>query len=308
MRKSRLLDSTDTGTSQSGNWDGNDGAWSTFTVRIGNPAQFFRVLPSTTGQATRIPIPDNCERGQSWCGNARGVQPYNGAGSSPFSGSPNQLLTTSLDAGGSCTANRSPMCITCPGSVDGKCTVGPCVGRNCCGDPAGQCTGVGCNGLNGICTGAYIGCPCTGPDWNAGSEVVSKAGVLDPAAASGFQPNQSSTWESLGDYQLMMNGNLSAQGSDPFLNTSGLGFFGTDAVGLGVDLATGLTLNSSLVVGALTEPYYIGALGLAPTEHVDIYNASASLLMLLKREKMIPSLSYGYTAGAHYRKRNLTHS
>ena len=33
-------------------WDGNDGAWSTFIIRIGTPAQYFRVLPSTNSEET----------------------------------------------------------------------------------------------------------------------------------------------------------------------------------------------------------------------------------------------------------------
>lgn len=28
------------------NWDGNDGAWSTFVIRVGSPSLYFRVLPS----------------------------------------------------------------------------------------------------------------------------------------------------------------------------------------------------------------------------------------------------------------------
>lgn len=271
-------------------------------IRVGTPAQFFRVLPSTTGQETWLPIPDHCERGQSWCGNVRGVEPFNGASSSPFSGSPNELLTTSLDPGMTCTANRSPMCIHCPGSINGKCTVGPCTGRNCCGDPAGSCSGVGCNGLNGICTGAYIGCPCVGVDWDASANVSSSAGILNAAAASGYQPTQSSTWSALGSYQLTTEGNLRPQGSGQVLNLSALGHYGTDVVGLGMDAAAGFTLNNTLVAGILTEPYYIGTLGLVPVQHQNLDNASANFMMLLKQQNLIPSLSYGYTAGAMYRK------
>lgn len=111
-----------------GNWDGNDGAWSTFMIRVGTPAQLFRVLPATNGMETWIPIPDQCSRGLGWCGNARGVEPSNGASASPFSGSPNETATTTIDAGLTCTANRSPSCYDCI-SIDGKCTDGPCTGR-----------------------------------------------------------------------------------------------------------------------------------------------------------------------------------
>lgn len=228
--------------------------------------------------------------------------PFNGASSSPYSGSPNPELTSSLDAGLSCTSSKSPMCVNCPGSVEGKCIIGPCVGRNCCGDPAGSCSGVGCNGLNGICTGAYIGCPCQGVDWNAGSNVTSSTGVLNAAAASGFQSNQSSTWSALGDYPLTTEGDLNHQTINRSLDSSGLGQYGTDVVGLGPDASTGLTFSQGLIGGILTEPYYTGILGLAPTEYLTRHNTTASLLSQLKDQNLIPSLSYGYTAGAIYRK------
>ena len=113
----------------SGNWDGNDGAWSTFMIRVGTPAQLFRVLPSTSGTETWIPISDNCNAGSSWCGNARGVEPFNGAGASPFSGAPSDITASTVDAGVTCTANKSPMCVDCL-SINGKCTNGPCTGRS----------------------------------------------------------------------------------------------------------------------------------------------------------------------------------
>ena len=149
----------------SGNLDGNDGGWFTFAISVGTPAQIFRVLPSTNDLETWIPITDNCSQGMVWCGNARVVEPFSGF-SNPYTGSPNELFTSTLHAGVTCTANRSLMCINCV-SVDGKCTNGPCTGRNCCGDHFGNCNSQGCNGLSGIYTGSYIGCPCIGVDFNA---------------------------------------------------------------------------------------------------------------------------------------------
>ena len=277
----------------SGNFDGNDGPWSTFIIRVGTPAQFFRVLPSTNSLETLIPIPDRCEQGQSWCGNARGVEPFNGAASpSPYSGSPNELFTTSLDPGKTCTANRSPMCINCI-SVNGKCTDGACAGRNCCGDPAGSCNGQGCNGLNGICTGPYIGCPCVGPDYNIAANSPSSAGILNAVAASGFQSNLSSTWSSLGPHRLL---------ADDFLNTSVNGQYGTDRIGLGVEESGSLALTDALVAGITTQPFYIGTFGLKPANSTSVSKSPATFMTQLKQQNLIPSLSYSYTAGAIYRK------
>jgi len=274
----------------SGNFDGNDGAWSTFVVRVGTPAQLFRILPSTNGLETWIPIQDHCDQGQSWCGNARGVMPYNGASSGPYSGSPNEVLTTSLDPGLTCTVNRSPMCINCI-SINGKCTDGACTGRNCCGDPAGNCNGQGCNGLNGICTGPYIGCPCVGPDFNIGANSPSSSGQLDAVAASGFASNQSSTWAYLGRHSLV---------EGEYLNITTDGQYGTDVVGLGVDESTGFTLNRNVVAGITAGPFYTGTFGLKAANVTSIDGGPATFMAQLKQQNLIPSISYGYTAGAIY--------
>lgn len=61
-------------------WDGNDGSWSTFIIRVGNPPQDFRVLPSTAGQETFVPIEDGCTATDPPnCGQARGVIDFQGA-------------------------------------------------------------------------------------------------------------------------------------------------------------------------------------------------------------------------------------
>ncbi|KAL9091091.1 MAG: hypothetical protein Q9165_005018 [Trypethelium subeluteriae] len=65
--------------SPSQSWDGNDGKWSTFIVRVGTPPQDFRILPSTAGQETWVPNPEGCTPSDpSDCGSSRGVQEFNG--------------------------------------------------------------------------------------------------------------------------------------------------------------------------------------------------------------------------------------
>jgi hypothetical protein len=44
----------------SGRFEGNDGSWSTFLLSIGNPAQSFRALVSTSSFSTWLPTPDGC--------------------------------------------------------------------------------------------------------------------------------------------------------------------------------------------------------------------------------------------------------
>lgn len=66
-------------------WDGNDGSWSSFIVRIGSPPQTFRVFPATSGHETLIPLPEGCtDSDPSNCGSLRGAYPFNGKDSSGF--------------------------------------------------------------------------------------------------------------------------------------------------------------------------------------------------------------------------------
>ena len=66
-------------------WDGNDGSWSTFTIRVGTPEQNFRVLPSTMGNEIFIPVTEGCiESDPLDCGSLRGVYPFEGEASSGF--------------------------------------------------------------------------------------------------------------------------------------------------------------------------------------------------------------------------------
>ncbi|KAI9669779.1 MAG: hypothetical protein M1829_005034 [Trizodia sp. TS-e1964] len=55
-------------------WDGNDGKWSSFVVRVGNPAQVSRTLISTTGQETWVVLPEGCNfaRVPATCASDRG--------------------------------------------------------------------------------------------------------------------------------------------------------------------------------------------------------------------------------------------
>jgi hypothetical protein len=66
-------------------WDGNDGRWSSFIVRIGTPEQTFRIFPSTSGHETFVPLPEGCiESDPSNCGSLRGAYPFNGKDSNGF--------------------------------------------------------------------------------------------------------------------------------------------------------------------------------------------------------------------------------
>lgn len=267
------------------NWDGNDGSWSTFIVQVGTPPQYFRVLPSINGRETWVPMPSDCQQGKSWCGNARGVEPFP---------NPSTALTLStLDAGLTCSANKSPMCDNCV-PIEGHCTTGPCAGQYCCGGNPGSCNSAGCNGVSGICTAAYIGCNCLGDDYDVASNNLKSPGAANPATAVGFQFNQTSTWTVVGNYTLQGGNHLSNAGN---------GLFGTDVVAAGPNQDARLAIGkASLVAGITAQPYYLGLLGLRPSDDSRFNDSSPSFLTLLKNQNMIPSLSFGYAAGAAYRE------
>jgi hypothetical protein len=66
-------------------WDGNDGSWSTFVIGVGTPEQTFKVLISTAGQETWVPVPDGClATDPSNCGNLRGAETFQNQPSDGF--------------------------------------------------------------------------------------------------------------------------------------------------------------------------------------------------------------------------------
>jgi hypothetical protein len=66
-------------------FEGNDGSWSTFVIRVGTPEQVFHVMISTAGQETWIPVPEGClATDPSNCGALRGVEPFESQPSNGF--------------------------------------------------------------------------------------------------------------------------------------------------------------------------------------------------------------------------------
>lgn len=118
------------------------------------------------------------------------------------------------------------------------------------------------------------------------------------ASSNGSLSNRSSTWIENGVYDL---------GIENHVNLTGNGDYGYDTVGLGLDNSTGLTLTHQVVAGIATKDFYIGQFGLGskPSNFTTYDDPIPSYLKDLVDSKLIPSFSYGYTAGAKYRKLNL---
>ncbi|TKX20743.1 eukaryotic aspartyl protease-like protein 5 [Elsinoe australis] len=109
-----------------------------------------------------------------------------------------------------------------------------------------------------------------------------------------FNMNKSSTWDQVGLYGLAIQQNLGFGGN---------AFFGYDKVVLGGDGQEGPTLENSTVGDLAVNDYYLGVLGLnpKPTNWTTFSNGAPSLITQLKQRGQIPSVSFGYTAGAPYR-------
>ncbi|KAL8753555.1 MAG: hypothetical protein Q9184_005385 [Pyrenodesmia sp. 2 TL-2023] len=112
-----------------------------------------------------------------------------------------------------------------------------------------------------------------------------------------FNQSQSNTWEDLGPFTLGLEQNLGHNES---------GAFGLDTISLGLTNATGgPTLNSQVIAGIETEHWYIGLFGLQqqPTNLTNFSQPRQSFLSTLRAQNLIPSLSWSYTAGAHYQSK-----
>ena len=108
--------------------------------------------------------------------------------------------------------------------------------------------------------------------------------------------NQSSSRKEIGLFDLGLELNFGRNES---------GDYGLDSLALGLSNTTGgPALDSQVVVGIETNHYRVGMFGLneQPTNLSSYTNSYPSFLTSLKTQNLIPSLSWGYTAGACYSK------
>ena len=122
------------------------------------------------------------------------------------------------------------------------------------------------------------------------------------ARGGAYDSTKSSSWNVNALYTLAAETNL----GNPYSSSSQIGDFGYDTIGIpGQSGVANVSLNHQVIAGIATNTYYLGNLGLA-AQNIS-FNAggtdtSLSFLASLKNENSIPSLSFGYTAGAAYRK------
>lgn len=109
--------------------------------------------------------------------------------------------------------------------------------------------------------------------------------------SDGFNINASATWSQVGLYGLTIEQGLFDQQQN--------GLYGLDTVALGESEAN--SLDDQLVAGISSADIWLGSLGLgAQSIQFSGQQDMPSLLSAMKNSSLIPSLSYGYTAGASY--------
>ncbi|KAI5265647.1 acid protease [Aureobasidium subglaciale] len=106
-----------------------------------------------------------------------------------------------------------------------------------------------------------------------------------------FNLSQSSSWTQVGTYEFGIEQNLGLAGN---------AYFGYDSIVL--DDSAQTTVQSTTVGAFAVSEFWLGNLGLNPKPTNWSDNTQGfSLMTKLKNESRIPSISFGYTAGAPYR-------
>ncbi|KAF4554966.1 Eukaryotic aspartyl protease-like protein 1 [Elsinoe fawcettii] len=126
------------------------------------------------------------------------------------------------------------------------------------------------------------GCPASYPD-----TCPDERGAL-------YNFNDSSTWRSRSIFQLGLNQNLGYDAT---------GAFGFDKVTLAWQGSGGPTDDNAIVASYQGSQYWLGIFGLKPqaTNFTTLNEPQTSFMNRLRDRNLIPSLSYGYTAGNRYR-------
>ena len=110
-----------------------------------------------------------------------------------------------------------------------------------------------------------------------------------------FDNTSSSTWDVHGLYSLSF--------FEANLGLDAVALFANDTITLGIEGSGGPTLKNQIVAGVASGTYWLGLFGLnpQPTNYTSLSDSQASYMSNLKEQNLIPSLSFGYTAGAPYR-------
>lgn len=114
-----------------------------------------------------------------------------------------------------------------------------------------------------------------------------------------YNSSRSTTWLS----NTINSGGEFALELESSLGLAGNGYYGSDTIMLGLPGSGSPSLSSQVLATITTHDFWLGLFGLnpAPTNFSGKTEPVPSYMSNLKSQGHIPSLSYGYTAGAYYR-------
>ncbi|KAK4691133.1 hypothetical protein P7C71_g5803, partial [Lecanoromycetidae sp. Uapishka_2] len=116
-----------------------------------------------------------------------------------------------------------------------------------------------------------------------------------------YDDTKSSTWNSKGIFLLGDEINLGYTGPNNIVN----GTYGYDTLALQRQGVANVSVDHQVLAAIITDDFYVGNLGLSNQAiNVSATDSSPSLLSSLRSQNLIPSASYGYTAGASYQQKN----
>ncbi|KAK6518192.1 hypothetical protein TWF506_005351 [Arthrobotrys conoides] len=115
-----------------------------------------------------------------------------------------------------------------------------------------------------------------------------------------FNVNTSSTWNDQGLFKTDLAKDL---------GNNAIGNYGLERVGI-TNVDSGITFNDQVVVSVDSNDWFLGVFGLGtqPTNFTDFNNPQPSFLTTMYNQGLIPSLSWGYQAGAVYRAKSASAS
>ena len=141
------------------------------------------------------------------------------------------------------------------------------------------------------------------PTWvvEPGGCTIDSPNNCTDARGGAYDSTKSSTWNVNAVYELAAETNL----GNPYSSSSQMGDFGYETIGVpGQSGVANVSLDHQVIAGIKTNTYYLGNLGLS-SQNISFTSSgdtSSSFLGSLRNENLIPSLSFGYTAGAAYSK------
>ncbi|KAF2437536.1 acid protease [Karstenula rhodostoma CBS 690.94] len=118
--------------------------------------------------------------------------------------------------------------------------------------------------------------------------------------ANGLNTSGSSSWNEEGIYDLNLPYWWMGNSSDP-----PRGYYGHDYLGIGEASSDSYKAPNMYIAATTSKEFYIGQFGLGPGATNPGGGTGTpvdSILTFFKNHNVIPSISYGYTAGAKYRK------